>query len=144
MKPISPKVSIVSFCLLVALVGVGLAFTSQPASAGSGLQGRASDAAGVRVVVTPRSIAGADKWEFEVAMDTHVKPLAEDLAFAAVLIDDKGGRAVPIAWQGDPPGGHHRKGVLQFTAPANSPKAFELQLTNVGGAALRTFRWELQ
>lgn len=144
MKPTSPKVLIVSFCLVVALVGMGLAFTSQPSSAGSGLQGRTSDAAGVRVVVTPRSMVGADKWEFDVAMDTHVKPLAEDLASAAVLIDDKGERAVPIAWQGDPPGGHHRKGVLQFSAPVNPPKAFELQLINVGGAALRTFRWELQ
>lgn len=144
MKRISPKILMGSFCLLAALVCTGLAFSSQPASAGSNLQGRTSDAAGVRVVVTPRSMVGSDKWEFDVAMDTHVKPLAEDLASAAVLIDDKGERTVPIAWQGDPPGGHHRKGVLQFTGPANPPKAFELQLINVGGAALRTFRWELQ
>lgn len=127
-----------------ALICAGVAFTPHPSSAGSGLEGRTSDAAGVRVVVTPRSITAGDKWEFEVAMDTHVKPLAEDLAAAAVLIDDNGQRSVPIAWQGDPPGGHHRKGVLQFAAPVNPPKTFELQLTNVGGAALRTFQWEVK
>ncbi|HEY7459950.1 MAG TPA: hypothetical protein VH765_14495, partial [Xanthobacteraceae bacterium] len=72
---------------------------------------------GVRVVVTPTALGpGAAVWEFQVVMDTHSKPLNEDLAQAAALVDDDGKRHAPVAWQGDPPGGHHRKGVLKFSA----------------------------
>jgi len=97
------------------------------------------------VVVTPKAVGPSVKvWEFEVVMDTHTKPLSENLSQVAVLVDDTGRRYIPAAWQGDPPGGHHRKGVLQFTAPAETPKAVELQIDGVGGASVRTFRWDLQ
>jgi hypothetical protein len=77
-------------------------------------------------------------------MDTHSKPLNEDLAQAAALVDDDGKRHAPVAWQGDPPGGHHRKGVLKFSAPAALPAAVELRIDGVGGAGAWTFRWELK
>lgn len=145
MKRKSPRLAVALLGALAAgVVYAGVALTSHPSSAGSGFEAHTSDASGVRVVVTPRPIAAGDKWEFEVAMDTHVKPLAEGLAAVSVLVDDNGQRSLPTAWLGDPPGGHHRKGVLQFAAPATPPKSFELQLTNVGGAALRTFRWEMK
>ena len=60
----------------------------------------------------------ADVWEFSVVMDTHIKPLSENLTQAAILVDGAGRRYAPIAWQGDALGGHHRKGVLQFSRPA--------------------------
>jgi hypothetical protein len=47
-------------------------------------------------------------------------------------------------WTGDPPGGHHRKGVLQFAPPAEPPAAVELQLSGIGGVATRSFRWQLK
>lgn len=111
--------------LLVALVFGASMLGSAPSSAAAALAARSSDEAGVQVVVTPKAL-GQDVavWEFNVVMDTHTKPL--------------------IAWQGDPPGGHHRKGVLQFSSPSQMPKSVELQIKGVGGVATRTFRWEFE
>lgn len=136
--------------LLVALVIGTLAFATvlldfTPSSAAPALIARSSDAGGVRVVVTPKVLGPSAKlWEFEVVMDTHTKPLNENLAQVAALVDDAGRRHVPVAWQGDPPGGHHRKGILRFAAPAEMPTAIELQINSIGGGAMRSFRWDLQ
>ena len=47
------------------------------------------------------------------------------------------GRAIPAKlWKGDPPGGHHRKGVLQFPVPSNSHSAVELRVQ--GGWRVRS------
>jgi hypothetical protein len=110
---------LLSRVLLAALVLGAALLGSAPSSAAPALATRSSDEAGVRVVVTPKAL-GRDVtvWEFNVVMDTHTKPLNDNLAQAAVLVDEAGRRYVPVAWQGDPPGGHHRKGVLQFSPPA--------------------------
>jgi hypothetical protein len=76
-------------------------------------------------------------------MNTHIKPLIDDLTAVSVLIGNDGERIKPIAWQGETAGGHHRKGVLQFAAPPNKPKVIELQMRGFGGADMRAFRWEL-
>lgn len=124
----------------------GAAFlTSGPASAAPALAAQSSEEGGVNVVVTPKALGpGIAVWEFEVVMDTHSKPLDEDIAQVAILVGEAGSRYKPLAWQGDPPGGHHRSGILQFSAPADMPKAVELQIDGVGGAGTRTFRWELK
>jgi|PersoiStandDraft_1058852.scaffolds.fasta_scaffold03163_8 hypothetical protein len=136
---------LLSRVLLAALVLGAALLGSAPSSAAPALATRSSDEAGVRVVVTPKAL-GRDVtvWEFNVVMDTHTKPLNDNLAQAAVLVDEAGRRYVPVAWQGDPPGGHHRKGVLQFSPPAEMPKSIELQINGVGGAATRMFRWTIE
>jgi hypothetical protein len=116
-----------------------------PSSAAPALALQSSDVLGVRVVVTPKNLEiGAKAWEFEIVMDTHTKPLDDNLAQVSVLVDDAGRRYEPVAWTGDPPGGHHRKGVLQFPAPKKMPAAIELQIDRIGGAGVRKFRWELK
>jgi hypothetical protein len=118
---------------------------SAPSSSAAALAARSSDAAGVRVVVTPKTLGPGDTvWEFDVVMDTHSKPLNENLAEVTVLVVESGRRYTPLAWKGDPPGGHHRKGMLQFSAPAEMPKSVELQISGLGGAGTRTFRWEIK
>jgi hypothetical protein len=136
---------LLSRVLLAALVFGPVLMESTPSFTAPALPTRNSDEAGVRVVVTPKALGpGGTVWEFDVVLDTHTKPLTDDLAKVAVLIDGAGHRYVPVAWQGDPPGGHHRKGVLQFVAPAEVPKSVELQINGVGGVATRMFRWELK
>jgi hypothetical protein len=103
-----------------------------------------NDAGGVRVVVKPKPVAAGSVWEFEVTMDTHTKPLDSDLTKAAVIVDDGGRHYIPLAWQGDPPGGHHRKGVLRFSAPEEPIKTFELQIEGLGGESKRTFQWTIK
>jgi hypothetical protein len=130
---------------LAALVFAAALFEFAPSFAAPALAARTSDEASVRVVVTPKALgASVTVWEFTVVMDTHTKPLDDNLTQSAVLVDDAGRRYVPLGWQGDPPGGHHRKGVLQFSAPAERPKFVELQINGVGGVAIRKFQWEIE
>jgi len=136
---------LLSRVLIGAFVFGAVLLDSAPSSTAPAFAARSSNAAGVRVVVTPKNLGpGVTVWEFEVVMDTHSNPLNENLIQVAALVDEAGRRYTPVAWQGDPPGGHHRKGVLQFLAPAGMPKSIELRMNGVGGADTRTFRWELK
>lgn len=120
-------------------------WASNPSSAAAAYPARSSNSAGVRVVVTPKVLgAGVKVWEFEVSLDTHTKPLDENLAQIAALVDEAGRRYTAVSWQGDPPGGHHRKGTLRFNAPNTNPSVIELQIEGIGGSGARTFRWELK
>lgn len=132
---------------LAAIGAIGIAATmlslvNPAASAGPALEARKSNVAGVQVVVTPRAFDPAKSTlDFDVVLDTHTKPLNDDLVRVSELIAD--GRTIaPSAWQGDPPGGHHRKGVLQFPRPEAAPSRIEIRMTGIGGAGPRTFKWE--
>ena len=113
------------------------------AFAAGNLPPQTSIQSGVTVKVTPRSLAGAE-WEFEVVFDTHSGELKDDLLTAAVLVADGRTPSSPTGWQGDGPGGHHRKGGLRFKPPAASPASIELRLQRPGEAAPRVFRWQLR
>jgi hypothetical protein len=114
------------------------------ALAAGDLPPQTSSQSGVTVKVTPRSLSGA-AWEFDMAFDTHSQDLKDDLLKSAVLVVDGGTPFSPTGWQGDHPGGHHRKGMLRFKAPAAStPGNVELRLSRAGESAPRVFRWQLR
>jgi hypothetical protein len=127
-----------------ALVAVA-AFAFAGAEGAAGLEARTSSAAGVTVKVTPQDVTpGAATWAFAVVLDTHSRDLSDDLVKDSVLVDARGTRYAPIAWEGAPPGGHHRQGVLRFKALGPAPGAFELQIRRPGESAARVFRWTLK
>jgi hypothetical protein len=126
--------------LILLLVLFSTAFLG--IAAAEGLPTQSSSAAGVTVKVTPRTLSGG-AWEFEIAFDTHTQALNDDLVKTASLLAD-GKPLAPASWQGDPPGGHHRKGVVSFKPVSPMPQAIELQIRREGEAAPRTFRWELK
>ena len=133
----------------IALAATVLALCVAPlsiaqAAGAPALEAVSNDAGGVRVVIKPKAIAAGSAWEFEVVMDSHTKPLDEDLTKTAVLVDDGGRHYIPLAWQGDKPGGHHRKGVLRFPAPNEQIKSFELQIQGLGGESKRAFQWTIK
>lgn len=100
---------------------------------------------GVQVKVTPKNITvPAETWDFEVALNTHSVALDQDLARTTVLVDAQGKQYLPIAWEGDPPGGHHRSGVLRFKPLAVLPSSLELRIKSVGGVDARVFHWQLR
>lgn len=126
--------------LLHALV-TGLLIASG-ANAASALPAQSSTAAGVTVKATPRALPGG-AWEFEIVFDTHTQELKDDLAKSASLV--AGGKTLaPAAWQGDPPGGHHREGVLKFNAVDPRPQEIELRIIRPGEPKPRSFRWQLK
>lgn len=113
------------------------------ALAAGDLAPQSSSQSGVTVKVTPRSLAAA-AWEFEVVFDTHSQELKDDLLKAAVLVVDGSAPSSPTGWQGDGPGGHHRKGMLRFKPTTASPASVELRLQRPAEAAPRVFRWQLR
>lgn len=98
----------------------------------------------VTVTVKPLTLsATADTWRFEIQFDTHVTPLNQDLLQAALLTDTNGHDQRPSAWEGDPPGGHHRKGVLVFRPITPTPASVTLKISQVGSLPERLFKWTL-
>ena len=123
------------------LVLMTASLVASGANAATALPAQSSAVAGVTVKATPRTISGS-VWEFEIVFDTHTQELKDDLVKSASLV--AGGKVLPpAAWQGDPPGGHHRKGVLKFNAADPRPRDIELRLTRPGEPQARSFRWQL-
>lgn len=99
----------------------------------------------VSVTVTPRNLSrDAATWEFEISFNSHIQAVDQDITKAVVLIDAAGKAHAPISWKGDPPGGHHRKGLLRFRSVPGNPATVELQMRGIGGVDVRTFRWKLE
>ena len=97
----------------------------------------------VTVTVAPRSLSASERsWDFDVTLETHVQALDQDLAKVAALIDTQGKPHAPIGWEGDPPGGHHRRGVLRFRPLADDSSVVVLRVRGIGGVDARDFRWQ--
>lgn len=109
------------------------------------LESQKSTARSVTIVITPQNLSGeAASWDFKSVFDTHSGDLSDDLMKSAALIDSGGRRYAPVAWDGAPPGGHHREGVLRFKPVSPRPQSIELQITRSGEDAPRSFRWSLK
>lgn len=97
----------------------------------------------VSIKVKPVQMGGnVASWEFLITLDTHSVELNEDLLQAVILTDDQGNSIQPIAWEGAPPGGHHREGSLIFEPTTSTPQWVELKIQNIGGIPERSFKWE--
>ena len=98
----------------------------------------------IKVTATLQNIPNEAKtWDFEVVLETHTRDLSDDLAKSSVLIAD-GKQYLPLVWEGAPPGGHHRKGMLRFKAIAPPPASVELQIRLAGDPSPRSFKWLLK
>lgn len=110
----------------------------------NGLATKESSEGPVSVSATPTNLGnGSSSWDFAIALNTHSEDLTADLVAVSELIDDQGKSYKPVSWEGSPPGGHHRNGVLKFNPISPKPKAIELKIKNVGGVAERSFKWDL-
>ncbi len=130
-----------STILSVLITAIG--FATSAAHAAPNLPTRSSAQAGVWVSATPHELAGAT-WDFDISLNTHSVPLQDDLEKSAALVADDGKTFAPLKWQGDPPGGHHRKGMLQFKPITPLPASIELRITRASEAKPRVFQWTLK
>ena len=98
----------------------------------------------IKVTATPQNLQKEAKtWDFEVALETHTQDLGDDLSKSSVLIA-AGKQYLPLAWEGAPPGGHHRKGLLRFKSIESHTGVVELQIRLSGDASPRSFKWLLK
>lgn len=132
------------FMSLIVATTFAASYASVSVAAETGPVPQVIDQREIKVTVTPRGLTyKAATWDFEVVLETHTQPLNDDLARVAVLIAD-GTQYLPLRWQGAPPGGHHRKGLLRFKAIVPRPASVELQIRLAGDPAPRSFRWLLK
>lgn len=105
-------------------------------------ESKVDDQAAVTITVTPSDISpNSQEWRFHVVMDTHSVELDQDMTRIAVLTDESGKEYKPLRWEGAPPGGHHREGVLVFAVIEPVPQAVELNVKDIDGIPERSFKW---
>jgi len=133
-----------SFSLIHALVLCATLPYALGATAAE-LAPQSRQAGGVSISVQPTDVSAAAKaWQFQVTLTTHSGDLGDDLTRTATIVDAAGKQHPAASWEGDPAGGHHRKGVLRFKALLPRPDALELRILRVGETVPRKFNWKLK
>lgn len=157
MKKIAIIVIAVLFIILTATlsgslsINIGRKSTNTSANANglvqntnSSLETKESNEGPVTVTVTALSLENASStWDFKIVLNTHSEELSEDLVAVSELLDGRGKSYKPTNWEGAPPGGHHREGVLKFNPISPRPESIELKMINIGKVSERRFKWDL-
>lgn len=126
---------------LGAAIGAATLLVVLPGAAhgARGLPTRTADIDGVTIEVSPRkvNVRGAS---IAISLDTHDRELDMKIAQQSTLT--VGGTAWPvIAYEGDPPGGHHREGTLRFRGAG--PVSGSMRFVIKGSGESVRFAWRL-
>jgi hypothetical protein len=98
-----------------------------------------NDLNGVTFTIKPVEYDGK-KLAFAIKIDTHSGSLSFDMVEVAKL--EVSGRVYePILWEGSPPGGHHRFGMLVFPIPTGENDEMKIIISNVNDIPERVFEW---
>ena len=124
--------------LIILAVAVGLAVNAGAYEMRSNRENR------VRVDVKPVQLTPGQPARFEVQMNTHSEALGEDMVAVSSLKDNVGRVYQATAWQGSAPGGHHRKGVLEFPKLVDNTDSITLIIRKVANVPKRTFEWSVE
>ncbi len=98
----------------------------------------------VRVDVRPVQLLPGKPAKFEIRMNTHSGDLSQDLVTASILKDNSGLEYRPIKWDGSPPGGHHRSGVLEFPELGYTAQSITLVIRELADVPERVFNWSIE
>lgn len=116
--------------------------TGQQTNARQNWESKTDNQAEVSVTVTPIDVSAQSiEWKFNVVISTHSVELDHDMVKIGVLIDEQGKEYKALRWEGTPPGGHHREGVLVFEQIKSNPKLVELKISGIGNV-VRSFSWQ--
>jgi len=96
----------------------------------------------VDIKVTPVTLIPNQKPSFKISFDTHSVELDSDIPQNSVLTDNNNSFSNP-SWEGSPPGGHHRSGILTFNKPLKKTESISLVLKNISNIQERKFTWNL-
>ena len=133
------KLAYLSIALVAICIAAPFAAFAQPKA----LPNRQNNEGGITVSVTPTDLSGSDNWQFSMQFTSHSVPITQDIAAVSTLSGGNASDERAIAWQGDAPGGHHRKGVLLFKPINPLPQTITLKVRQIGSAAERVFTWTL-
>ena len=109
------------------------------AQSGAGNVELVNDLNGVTFTIKPMDYEG-EGIAFSTSIDTHSGALDFDLTEISRLVV-AGTSYMPILWDGSPPGGHHRSGVLVFPNPMGKSGEMSLTIIGVGDVPERVFHW---
>ena len=108
------------------------------------LQEQSATIGEVKYIITPKNInSDIRTWDFEIILDTHTGSLDQDLVSIIRIVDNKGIEYQANKWVGDPPGGHHREGILEFSPITPYPSSIELKIQTTDTTKETTFRWNI-
>jgi hypothetical protein len=124
--------------ILIVLFLVNLAIDAVAYETKSNKQNR------VRVDVRPVQLLPGKPAKFEIRMNTHSGDLSQDLVAACTLKDNSGREYHPTSWDGSPPGGHHRSGVLEFSELGEGTESITLVIRQVANVPERVFNWSIE
>jgi len=124
--------------LVIVAVAVGLAVDAGAYETRSNRENR------VRVDVKPVKLVPGQPARFEVRMNTHSETLGEDMVAVSSLKDNAGRVYQASTWEGSGPGGHHRKGVLEFPKIDDNTESITLTIRKVAKVPERTFEWSVE
>lgn len=150
---------IIVFSSLIAVIGVALYYvisnratiSNKPtevfnqANQQSSLLTQTATIGDVTYTVTPKGLSQSSAtWGFEVVLDTHTGSLDQDLTQQVTLLDDRGKEYQSAKWEGDPSGGHHRKGQLQFKSLGADIKSVILKINPGENMGEASFTWNVE
>lgn len=97
----------------------------------------------VRVDVKPLQLAPGKPAIFEIRLNTHSVDLSYDMVELSSLQDSQGKTYEAMNWKGSSPGGHHRKGVLEFPELQGNLQFIKLVIRGIADVPTRVFEWKL-
>ena len=135
-KPIYTLIVVMLMILSVILVLYSFSITSsgEDTKESGGFTLMTKEVDGVTVSALP--IGSGSQFNFQIELDTHFIELSYKLEDQSYLVSDVGEVIKPLRWEGDPPVGHHRKGVLIFPTFNSTPKGVTLYIEGVEGNKL--------
>lgn len=110
----------------------------------SAYQAQSNNQNSVRVDVRPVQLLPGRPAKFEIRMNTHSGDLSQDLVAVCSLKDSSGREYRPTSWDGSPPGGHHRSGVLEFPELGDAARSITLVIREVANVPQRVFNWSIE
>ena len=97
----------------------------------------------VSVEVVPIDFSIDAPIKFRIGINTHQGDLKFDLTRISQLSDHRGNLLEPLSWEGSPPGGHHRSGILTFPPLSGQTEWIRLTIKDVYNVPERIFEWKL-
>jgi len=126
--------------LLVVVIFALAGFFSEAAA----FQVKTSNENAVRVDVKPIQLTPGKPAIFEIRLNTHSVELSYDMVQLSSLQDSQGKVYKAMNWKGSSPGGHHRRGVLEFPELQGNLQSIKLIMRDVSDVPARIFEWKIE